>query len=327
MSEATPMHKLPEISTPARNLLPAHEAIPEFRFPEVIDNTLRKEFSGCPYKAMLSSFNRLAPALPSIHLHFGSCLAAGMETARKAFYGEQQLPEHEAIDAGQETIRRKWGDFDPDGNGTVKTLARCLDALELYFLEYPMRTDHLKPLNADKQKPAVEFSFGLALPINHPDTGNPLIYAGRFDMLAEFNGTLFAVDEKTSSQLGASWGKQWDLASQFSGYCYAAQQYGYPVAGAIIRGIGILKTQTTFAQHLTYRPKWLLDQWYEQLLRDIERMIFAYKQGYFDKNFGDACSAYSGCGFKQLCTTNTPENWISGNYTERHWNPLDKGDV
>lgn len=319
------LHQMPAPQPGVQNLLPNSEDIPQYRFPEVIDNTLRKEFSSCPYKAMLSSFNRLAPKEPSIHLHFGACIAAGLETTRKAYYG-QGLDDLTAIDLGQATIRQKWGDYDPEGNGTVKSLSRCLDALELYFLEYPLKSDHLKPLNRDIGAPAVEFSFALSLPINHPDTGNPLLYAGRFDMLAEYNGVLFAVDEKTSSQLGASWGKQWDLASQFSGYCYAAQQYGYPVAGAVIRGIGLLKTQTTFAQHITYRPKWLLDAWYEQLLRDIERMIFSYKQGYFDKSFGDACSAYAGCGFKQLCSTPNPENWIAGQFTERHWNPLDKGD-
>ena len=308
----------------AQNLLPPHEAIPAYRFPAVIDNTLRKEFSACPYKAMLSSFYRLGSVAPSIHLHFGGCFARGLEVTRKAYYGNG-VSDPDAVRLGQEAVRAAWGDYDPEGNGTVKTLSRCLDALELYFLEYPLGTDHLKPLNPDGNSPAVEFSFALTLPIAHPDTGEPLLYAGRFDMLAEYNGVLFAVDEKTASSLGAQWGSQWDLSSQFSGYCYAAQQYGYEVAGAVVRGVGLLKTQTTFAQHITYRPRWLLAQWYEQLLHDIERMVYCYQQGYYDKSFGEACASYGGCGMKSLCSTPNPENWVAGYFAERHWNPLDKG--
>ena len=299
---------------------------PEARFPNVIDNTLRKDFSSCPLKAFYAHFNRLGPVEPSIHLHFGGAFARGLEVTRKAFY-TQGLDAQQAEELGREAITAFWGEYPQDGNGTVKSLARCLDAHECYFVEYPLHSDHIKPYITPDGKAGVEFTFALILPFQHPETGDPLTYAGRFDMLGIYNDTLFVVDEKTSTALGASWGNQWDLASQFTGYCFAAQSYDYPVSGAIVRGVGLLKSQTTFAQHITYRPKWMLDQWYEQLLRDVERMLFYWDQyknssRRFDQNLGDACSAYGACTFRRLCLSPNPENWISGYYAERHWNPL-----
>jgi len=301
---------------------------PETLFPTIIDNTLRKNFAACPMKAFRAHFQRLGPVEPSIHLHFGACFASGLEMARRAFYGEG-LTASEAEDVGRKTIEQHWGEYDPDGNGTVKSRSRCLSALESYFIEYPLATDSIKPYKSDKGDLGVEFTFALPLPLKNPDTGEPLLYGGRFDMLGLFQDTLYVVDEKTGTSLGASWGNQWELASQFSGYCYAAKAFGLPVAGAIIRGIGLLKAQTTFAQILTYRPQWLLDLWYEQLLRDVERMIYYYEMHkdsgrHFDYNFGDSCSAYGSCEFKRLCLSPNPENWVQGYYVERHWNPLTK---
>jgi len=299
---------------------------PEARFPAIIDNTLRKDFASCPTKAFYAHFVRLGSVEPSIHLHFGGAFARGLEVTRKAFHG-QGISGPEAERLGQEAIKQFWGEYDVEGNGTVKSLARCLSAHESYFLEYPLAYDHIKPYKAPDGSPGVEFTFALPLPIKHPETGDPLTYAGRFDMLGVFQDTLYVVDEKTSTALGASWGNQWDLASQFTGYCYAAQAFDYPVGGAIIRGVGLLKTQTTFAQHITYRPKWMLEVWYEQLLRDVERMVYYWEQykdssRRFDLNLGDACSAYGACPFRRLCLSPNPENWVSGYYAERHWNPL-----
>jgi hypothetical protein len=42
-----------------------------------------------------------------------------------------------------------------------------------------------------------------------------------------------------NSSLGEAWAKQWDLDSQFTGYVRAALEYGFPVAGVVIRGVGL----------------------------------------------------------------------------------------
>jgi hypothetical protein len=297
-------------------------------FPTVIDNTIREAFFTCPTKARYSFIDNLASPTPSVHLHAGGAFAAGLERARRAFYAEGK-PEADAEKEGIETLIRVYGDFEaPDyGSGSNKTVFRMMEALASYFAQYPMSQDRIKPFFAPNGEPAVEFTFTFEIPgIAHPETGDPLLYAGRFDMLGVRDDVLFVVDEKTTTSLGAQWTQQWDLNSQFTGYCAAAREYGYPVAGAIIRGIGILKTEIKHQQAVIYRPQWMIDRWFTQLRRDVLRMIEAYENDTWDFALGSACSAYGGCGFKQLCLSNEPERWIEGNFARRDWNPLARGD-
>jgi hypothetical protein len=149
-------------------------------------------------------------------------------------------------------------------------------------------------------------------------------------MLGVFHDALFAVDEKTASQLGPSWTRQWELDSQFTGYCWAAQQFSYPVAGAIVRGISFLKNSFGHAQAIVYRPAWMLDRWYQNLIYDIQRMIDTYERfqnsalipSALDKG---VCSNYGGCAYYKLCTSPNPEAWVETEFAPRHWNPLAKG--
>ena len=67
--------------------------------------------------------------------------------------------------------------------------------------------------------------------------------AGRALRFGQMGEGLYIEDDKTTSQLGSSWGAQWDMRSQFTGYAWAARQSGLPIAGIIVRGISILKTK------------------------------------------------------------------------------------
>jgi hypothetical protein len=245
--------------------------------------------------------------------------------ARKAFFEQGQSPET-SIKQGSEALLEAYGDFEcPEDS--AKSKEKMLEALWEYFIEYPLQSNPIVPLEVSPGKFAIEFTFAIPLPINHPETGNPLIYGGRFDMLAAFNHTKFAVDEKTASQLGPSWAKQWELDSQFTGYCWAAQQYNYDVAGAIVRGISILKTKFGHSQAIVYRPQWMIDRWHKNLLFNIEQMLSVWnswrREGFIplalDKSI---CSNYGGCAYHRLCQSQDPLPWIEADFGPRHWNPL-----
>jgi hypothetical protein len=289
-------------------------------FPSFFDNTMRGTFVACPLKFKRSFIDNLCPIEPSIHLHAGGAFAAALDTTRKAFYSGH-ADEETALALGATELIRYWGDFPVEHE--TKSLPRMLLAFDEFFREYRLPDDPIKPL-IQNGKPATEFSFALPLPIDNPDTGEPIIYTGRFDMLGVFNDSLFVVDEKTTSQLGQMWRQQWDLKSQFTGYCAAAREYGYPVAGAIINGVGLLKNETSFARVIEYRPDWQIDRWWKQLLRDISRAINCYRENEWDLALDEACAQYGGCAFRRLCLSQEPERWIEGYFTERNWNPLEK---
>jgi hypothetical protein len=298
-------------------------------FPAVIDNTMREAFRNCPTKFYWAHIRQKASATPSIHLHAGGAFAKGLEVTRLEFY-QNGRSEPEAVALGSLALRETYGTFDADNGYTdhAKSCSGMLRAFEDYFMEYPLGRDIIEPYKTPDGKAALEFSFAIPTGVTHPVSGEPILYAGRFDMLGVRNGeAIYVVDEKTSGSLGQAWASQWDLNSQFTGYIMAAKHYGIPVAGAIIRGIGLLKTKITHQQVMLHRPDWQIERWWNQLHRDLRMMVAQWEAdpgdgSEFDLALGTACSNYGGCGFKRLCMSPTPEDWIPVYYKDHTWSPL-----
>lgn len=285
-------------------------------FPTIITNSMRSNFVSCPRKFELNNLHHWQPKHANIHLHAGGAFAKGMEVTRKSFFTEG-LPAEDSIFNGWLALLDAWGTYEPDENAT-KTLERTLSAFLYYFECWPLETDFVRPLDDH----TIEFSFAHPLPIDHPETGDPLVLCGRFDLLGQHkNGTLYVVDEKTTAQLGPTWPSSWNLSAQFSEYCWAARKYDYPVAGAIIRGVSILKTGHGHAQSIQSRPLFQLEQWYTQLLRDVQRMIDLWKEGYFDMSLGAACTSFGGCMYKGVCAAANPTQWLEADFIQREYNP------
>lgn len=297
-----------------------YETLP---FPEIIDNTAISAWRKCQMDWYYSTLRNLEPNASSIHLHAGKCYAKGLEVGRRAFY-DGGHSEETAIAMGLEALTKAWGDFDyPDD--MPKSFDRIFYALIEYFTEYPMARDIIKPHRDALGRSSLEFSFAIPLSVLNPSTGQPILYSGRFDMLAEREGALFVEDDKTASQLGSQWMRNWILDAQMTGYCYAARAFGYPVVGAILRGVSILKGKYGHAQAIVYRPEWQIERWRENLEETIRQMVTAWERKRYlyalDKS---SCNSYGGCSFHQLCESQNPERWIEVNFQPRNWNPLGK---
>lgn len=291
------------------------------QMPQVIDSTIRSDYVSCHTKGYWSFQRKLGPPYASTDLIAGGAFAKGLEVTRQAFYGEG-LSLSASLEKGMLAAIVEYGDHEPIESKQAKSLERVLLALGDYFNHYNPSTDHIKPLMV-AGRACVEFTFSIPLPIDHPDTKQPILYAGRFDMLGVRNEQLVVVDEKTTSQLGPTWVNKWNLRGQFTGYIWACQRYDYPVLGAIVRGVSFLKNSFGHAESIQLRAQWEVDQWYDQLLYDVERMKAAYLTGWYDQAFDEACADYGGCPFQQLCKAHDPEAWTS-KYFIREWDPLAK---
>lgn len=291
-------------------------------FPQYIDSTLRASFVACPRKFELTYLHHWKPQLPNVHLHAGGAFARGLEVARRRYHQQKSAPE-EALSDGAKELIRAYGDFECPAD-SAKSCQAMVGALAEYFHHYGFATDRIQPYIKPDGSPAVEFSFVLPIDdsLTHPTTGDPLLYSGRFDLLGVFQDQLWVVDEKTATQLGKSWFNNWNLRSQLTGYCWAARQFDYPVAGAIIRGIAIRKYDYGHAESIQRRPEWFIERWRQQLIRDLRRMISCWEDGYFDYNLDDACSNYGGCVYQEICTSPHPERWLSAHFEQRVWDPL-----
>lgn len=294
-------------------------------FPEVVDSTIMAAFRSCPRKAFLEFFHHWKSKELSVHLHAGASYARGLEVARKAYY-EQGIPADECVAMGVGALLEFYGNFQcPEDS--AKSASRTAGALEFYFSKYPLDEDQAVPLTLAGGKRTIEFGGVEVLDTLHPVTGNPMQYSWRMDMACEYEGMKLGEDDKTASQLGASWPRQWDLRSQFTGYVWGAKRNGIELNGFLVRGVSILKTKYDTLQAITYRPDWQIERWYEQVLRDIERMKLAWNSGYFDYNLDHACSEYGGCQFRQVCLTRDPASMLEQLYSRRIWNPVTRIEV
>lgn len=294
-------------------------------FPVAIDSTTLAAFRSCPQKAFRQYIEHWKPMGNSVHLVAGGAFADGIEHARRSFY-EQGKDAESSVADGLRALISKYGDFEcpPD---SAKSLERTAGALEFYFDRYSLGSDGAVPIRFGDGQRGIEFSFAQPLPINHPVTGDPILYTGRSDMIADAFGGTYIYDEKTTSSLGQSWSKQWEMRSQFTGYCWAAQQFGLNPTGVVVRGVSILKTKYDTMEVLSYRSPYEIDRWQQQVVRDIQRMIRCWEEGYWDYNLDHACSEYGGCAFTSICKSSNPEAWLKTYFHKKVWDPLNKVEI
>ena len=294
-------------------------------FPPTIDSTILAAFRSCPQKMFRSYIEHWKPKAESVHLVAGGAFAKGIEAARFAFY-EHGADKETAEGTGLQALILAYGDFQcpPD---SAKSLERTAGALEFYFENYPLGADGTEPITYANGKRGIEFSFAQPLPVAHPVTGAPILYTGRADMIAEFAGGVYIVDEKTTSSLGPSWSRQWEMRAQFTGYCWASREVGINPSGVLIRGVSILKTKYDTQQALTNRAGFEIDRWLTQTIRDIERMKKMWEEGYWDYALDNACAEYGGCSFLQICKSPSPDDWLPMYFGKRVWDPLARKEL
>lgn len=316
-------------------------------FPHTVDSTMLSTFRSCPQKLFRTYVEHWKPRTESVHLVAGGAFAKGIEVARKAFFEQEiltpkvtyddngnrhvewltsheQVTGAEAAEIGAGACLAAYGDFEcpPD---SAKSAERTLGALEFYFDRYPLGADGMEPITMPGSgRRGIEFSFAEPLEVKHPISGDPILYTGRADMLAEFNDGIFVVDEKTASQLGASWSRQWEMRGQFTGYQWAAGRAGINAQGSIVRGISILKTKYDTLQAITYRTPYEVQRWYDQTHRDVRRMLQCWEQGWWDFNMDGACTEYGGCSLVDICKSSPDiaESYLPIKFEKRVWDPL-----
>lgn len=317
-----------------------------YRFPEVIDSTILAVFDSCSQKFFHEHILCLASSVISPDLHAGGAFAKGIEGARRAFWFEG-LSSSAAVEKGWSDLLLQYGDYEPppkhDGTDHPKDFINTSSAYFDYFRNYPLDSDPIKPYIMAGDRPAIEFTFAIPLPIQHPITGNPLLYGGRLDMIGYYNNVIAIIDEKTTGQLGAGWESKWRMRGQFLGYSWAAREHGIAAKTAIIRGVAIQKTQVSHLQAIVTIEEWRVADWYQSMLSKVQEMVdrfnawrvrmesgvsaeLANRTPYFflpwRKSYAEACEAYGGCLFRDLCTSQDPTIWYSS-YRRRIWNPLD----
>lgn len=301
-------------------------AISKPSFPHVIDSTILSSFRACPQRAFRQYIEHWKPKSKSVHLVAGAAFASGIEAAREAFF-LANCSHEECLHLGMKALIESYGTFECPPE-SPKSLERMLGALEYYLAQYPLGADGAAPVVMPNGKLGIEFSFTEPLPIDHPVTGDPILFTGRADMIAHFAGAVYLFDEKTTSSLGQSFASSWEMRSQFTAYSWAARKVGIPVVGTVVRGVSILKTKYDTMQIPTYRSDMEIERWESQTVRDIARMIECYDEGYWDYSLDSACVDYNRpCMFTKSCKSPSPETWLETDFERRVWVPQERKEM
>ena len=299
--------------------------IPQPILPAIVDSTQLNCFSSCPQKFYNEYVLGLRPPDLSINLHAGAVFSATLESFYREVY-TNGLETPQALARAYATFTHQWGDFIIRKDRCSKTPENMWAAVEDYVNTYPPRSDSVQPCYTSSDEP-FEYSFAIPLDLpgfpRHPVSGDPFIYAGRFDMLGRKNGRPVIRDEKTADRLESNWSEKWDLRSQFLGYCWALQHVGIPCNTVIVRGVIVTLTSIRQVEAEKLYSNHLIGKWFEQLKRNMNRLVACWNDGYFDYNLGDVCTQYSHCQFIPLCSSPEPANWYSS-YEVRRWNPLNR---
>lgn len=315
-------------------------------FPHVIDSTMMASLACSRRFDFAYQQNYIPDNRKTIHLMAGAAFAKGLETMREAFYhGYYDRPifhldpvtgdstststerlavdgPHDALSLGLEALMLAY-DESVEHN-TAKTLERMCGALEYYASVFPLDDSEFGSISDIAGKPGIEWNFCAPLPVTHPDTGMPLLYAGRLDVILDVYAGRYLVDDKTTSSLGASWPNQWDMRGQFASYAWGALESGLRVDGTLVRGISILKTKYEHAQAIVHQPQWKIDEWLAGCIEKLNYAIELYRRGVSIPAFGEACNEYAGCEFKTVCMVRDHAAWLNSNFSERNWNPLER---
>jgi hypothetical protein len=304
-------------------MIPSEEILSRASFPDVLDSSILSTAS-CPTKFLYQYCLNLSPSVKSVHLHAGGAFAHAVEQVRKSFYLQNE-PLDRSLYNGWKALIDYWGTYDDvplEGSGSYKDFINISAALFDYFRNYDPQTDHIQPYRKHDGSPAVEFTFSIPLPINHPESGMPLIYAGRCDMIGIYQGSICVVDEKTSYQFPHNWADTFTMRGQFLGYTWAARSFGILANMCVVRGIAIQQKSIKHLEAIIQYPNWQIERWYVEMLRKVQFLVDCWKSKTFPMSYGDACSAYSGCSMMDLCKSPNPEIWLDS-FTVRKWNPLD----
>lgn len=277
----------------------------------------------CPRKYFYQMIMGFQPKGTSIHLSFGIAYHKAMEIYHHALAAGADF--EEALQLGTMFCLTFDEGRDRDSYKNKLTLTRSF----IWHCE-KYHNDPCQTVILANGKPAVEYSFRFALPVDSPE-GDPFLYCGHLDRLVIYNGSPFFLDYKTTkSQLTDYYFDGFSPNTQFSGYNVATQVVlGEPAKGGIVDAAQLQVNGSRFERRTVRRTNGQVEEWFDNTafyLRQAQRYA---EEDFYPMN-EKSCGNYGGCAFRSICSKDPSvrDPFLKGDFERWEWNPLEiRGDL
>lgn len=318
-----------------------------------IDNSSSEDFVMCAFAGKIKKvLGRVPPT--SAPLVYGGAAHAGLDVRYRHLEdrGSETL-----VNMMAEAVVKKFEGFTP-ALDEWRTVDRCIDTLQRYLKKYPTEPFSVHQVDG---VPQVEVPFSIPLgvielncelaydwetlvdPEEWPDgtDGGSKVYVddlhifwtGRIDAVIQMDNRLWVMDHKTSSIVGPTYWKEFELSQATLGYTFAGQEiYAQPVSGLLANVLIGRKptktgTPTDFQRQRFYYSPARLNRWKKNITSIITNFVHRLVDDDFPQETKWCSGKYGMCPFHDECCLDNEELTIQALYTNKFadntWSPLD----
>lgn len=291
-----------------------------------IDNSSLERFTTCPRSAQYYIEKKREGIEEREGLGFGKRIHQILE-ARYMLHPNVLDPE--TGNAMRSTAERVFADWVP-GDGSFRTLSTAMGFIDAYNATYPVEAFHT--LDLPNGRKGVEVPF--AIPLCSLDVeGHPIkvIWTGRIDLIYKREERVYIMDHKTTSMMGPTYFKEFELSSQVFGYVWAVQKLlGVTIDGFCVNALAFRKPTKTgkaleLLRHIVPIDQSLVAEWEHDTQTIIGDLVNNAVRNDWPKHTKWCVGKYGVCEYAAICglPTNQRDVLLQSNmFRDVTWSPL-----
>lgn len=233
----------------------------------------------------------------------------------------------------------------PPPEDDFRNYAFLLDLINEYNAFYPIESYRIAQHN---NQPLIEVGFIHPLGeitlntrclVRNPDGSTierfvqtiKVMQTGRIDQVVTHQDRLYGLDHKTTSMMGPTYFKEFDMSSQMVAYKWAIEELtGRKITGFIINALGMRKPTKTgkkleFQRYTVHTSDESVTEWKRDAMSHISTYLSDCIEGYTPKGTKWCVGKYGACEFFDVCTLphdQRPIMLATNNYRNVTWDPL-----
>lgn len=158
-----------------------------------------------------------------------------------------------------------------------------------------------------------------------------VMQTGRVDQVISHQGRIYGLDHKTTSMMGPTYFKEFEMSSQMVAYKWAIETLtGFQVTGFIINALGIRKPTRTgkkieFQRYTVQTSQESVEEWKRDTLMHVSGYLADSIEGFTPKGTKWCVGKYGACEFFDVCTLPQDQRQTllnTNNYRQVTWDPL-----